>query len=279
MIAVHYMKIIELIELADNDPRPTVPGRPDRLWYLTRFLSRKVKTIDLIEALKYTTQSMVIQTILQILWTRCEDTVAEAIIPYIQDLSSAVSAVAIDALYHLGDRRATMPLLNYFNDKDAENDISSTIVLALGSVQCYTAVPRLINLLQSGIPSIRSAAAWSLGVLGAQEAESALRDADFHESVRFVKTQIEGTLTTLELISDVKEATDVVAVLTLLATNLSSESAQLRIASARLLGELASVEAKAHLEVALSKEKECTVARRIAEALIATKMRLTSDEI
>jgi HEAT repeat protein len=266
-------KILELLNRAEQDEQPRTPGKPDRLWYVQRWITRKADANELIVALEEATDPLLRQVLVQILWERCELAAVPAIIACLEDSSPEVRDVAADALHHLGDARAGTSLLKSFVQAGERHERRATLALALGSVGNRSAIPLLIEALHDSNGEVRAAAAWSLGMLGAREANDPLHLAFSIEADPWAKKDIEMAMTTIGIVMEAEDAADSKLAVSMLASALESASPQVRVASARTLSQFDSEEVGVLLERALPQEKICAVAQRLKEALIVVKSR------
>lgn len=266
-------KILDLLNRAEQDEKPRTPGKPDRLWYVQRWITRKADANELIAALEEATDPLLRQVLVQILWERCELAAVPAIIACLEDASPEMRDVAADALHHLGDARAGTALLMRFVQAGERHERRANLALALGSVGNRSAIPLLIEALHDSDAQVRAAAAWSLGTLGAREAKDTLHEVLSKEADAWAKKDMEKALATIEIVMAADDSADSKLAVSMLASALESESPQLRAAVARTLTQFDSEEVEVLLEHGLAEEKICAVAQRLKEALIAVRTR------
>lgn len=101
---------------------------------------------------------------------------ARAAAAALNDRAASVRAVACEAVAYLADEEAALFLTPLLNQKKEKNEfVRREAVFALGEAHSRTAVPALINLLQTDKkPSVRAAAAIALGKIADGQAINAL---------------------------------------------------------------------------------------------------------
>lgn len=154
-------------------------------------------TAHIIAALWVTTGEWAQQVLCDILGERHAADAVDVLILRLGDRSAKVSSAAADALAKIGDARAGAPLLAHFEDPQTPLPTRQMIAVALGAVGWREAIPSLIAVLASEDGSLRGAAAWSLGVLNAKEASTALVAALVRETLPYAAQRMREALAQL----------------------------------------------------------------------------------
>jgi HEAT repeat protein len=258
--------IVALLRHAEQDERPRLPGKLDRLRYSEQLISHHSTTSALVDALDQCDDSLLRQVICRLLWERCDGTAVPALVTCLDDTSQAVRDVAADGLGHLGDTAAGAALLQHFVALPTGAPGRGTLAFALGGVGHQPAISALVEALKDPRGATRAGAAWALGALSARQTESELRRAMIAESEAWVRRDIETALNVLDYIGQILNGRPNQTKVSGLAAAFAETSAQLRLAAVSALQQLGSPTAEAELRSALLKEEVCAVRRRMQRA-------------
>lgn len=175
--------IIRLLETPTDDRRS-----------LMNNLKKVASTEQLILALESKPASRLTRQLLcDLLGYRGEAAAVSTLIRLLDDVEPQVRGSAAEALDKIGDPSAGSELLEQFKKEDDEGT-RRAFAIALGAVGFRLAIPVLIETLKDKDPVVRGCAAWSLGVLKAQEAKEALAEALKSETGTYAKERMEEAL-------------------------------------------------------------------------------------
>jgi HEAT repeat protein len=159
-------KVIQLLEL------PT-----DTYISITDHISDNAPVAELIAALQERSTPRIRHILCYMLGDRREKAAVPILIKCLKDRSPSVRATAADSLGKIGDPRAGEALFERFVGAEKSMGARHMLASALGAVGYEPAIPLLIQALEDSNGTLRGCAAWSLGVLHAQEAKDALERA------------------------------------------------------------------------------------------------------
>jgi len=179
-------------------------------WPRKQKLEREATTDDLLAALTKVEAPADRAVLIELLGNRAVARTIPAILPYIHNRSPRVRSEAADALgkIALGARRRSGDrafhgvdlefvgdaLLRRLINERTHQDRNIWLAAALGSVGYRPAIPELMNELAYPNEWVRGMAAWSLGILRAQEAVEPLRRALTVETDSYARRQMEEAL-------------------------------------------------------------------------------------
>jgi HEAT repeat protein len=170
-------------------------GNLDEHEYYRECRVQRVATVkELIIALRTSTDPNVRRILCDMLGDRRAKTAVPTLIECLKDPSASVRAAAADSLGKIGSPSAGESLLVHFKQEKQE-DARTMLAAALGAVGHRPAIPFLIEALSDPHRSLRGAAAWSLGVLRAEESVDALRSALAKETDSYPIARMEEALT------------------------------------------------------------------------------------
>jgi HEAT repeat protein len=255
MTGMNAREIIELFE-APEDNGLSIKQR----------VSAEAPTSELIAAVAEA-PSLTRQILCDILGERCEEDAVPVLLHCLYDSSPNIRGSAADALGKIGHSQAGPVLLERFLEEE-DRGVKQLLASALGAVGYRPAIPLLIPALDSSDTVLRNCAAWGLGILGAHEAEDALRNVLNREteSAHYRKLLAEA-LAAVELVAKAQNARKRKTALGLLIPALKTP--HLRPAAAWALGTFAARGAVPALQEALAAEEySCFMAQRIKDALL-----------
>jgi HEAT repeat protein len=163
-------KIIQLLEAPTDDRRP-----------ISDWILSNAPVTELILALQGNSTPLVRQILCDMLGERHERAAVPILVDCLNDASPDIRDSAADALAKIGDPSAGKALMECFAGAEREIGVRQMLALALGAVGHKPAIPLLIQALNEPNGTLRGCAAWSLGVLDAEEAKDALQRALKHE--------------------------------------------------------------------------------------------------
>lgn len=241
---------------------------PLRNYYaLQERIARDAPSSELLVALA-TADTLVARRILvAIAVIRCETAAAQIMLPWLDDESHELRAIAVDAIGKLGDPSTGSILFDHLMDRDKAKGIKGDLIAGLGAVNYRPAIPLLIELLEDPNGILRGIAAWALGVMAAEAALDPLRYALVRESDLWARDRMEEAIAALEVLQQAQNALDPAAALAILLPALAASSFTLRGVAAWGIGELGAEEARVSLEQAIRHEKySCSTRQRMKEA-------------
>jgi len=163
-------------------------------YYRERRVQRGATVKELIIALQTTTDPNVRRILCDMLGNRQAKTAVPMLLECLDDPSAGVRKAAADSLGKIGSPSAGESLLVHFK-QEKQKDARVMLAAGLGAVRHRPSIPFLIEALSDSHPILRGLAAWSLGVLRAEEAVDSLRRALDKETDEFPKVRMEEALT------------------------------------------------------------------------------------
>jgi HEAT repeat protein len=248
--------IVELLQAPTEDRRPVK-------WQIARTAS----TNELLGALQIAPTPLLRCILCELLGKRCAVEAVPTLIDLLYDADAGTRSEAAFALGRIGDSRAGPALLERFTNTDGAHWERHGPAAGLGSVGYRPAIPALIAALDDPDPVLRSGAAWSLGILGAVEAQQRLQAAYAVETERSAGANIKDALVALQVVAFAFGTADQPRIEARLTRALSSRMNTVRGAAAWAIGELKVRNMVPVLEQRLKREKACFVAARMREAL------------
>jgi HEAT repeat protein len=189
------------------------------------------------------------------------------LIDLLHDADAATRSEAALALGIIGDSRAGPALLERFTTNGGATWEYHWPATGLGAVGYRPAIPALIAVLDHPDQALRGLAAYSLGMLGAVEAQQQLEAAYVVETGYSTKVNMKNALAALRLVTFVFGTYDQPRIEGRLTRGLSSRAVVVRGAAVWAIGELKLKNMVPVLEQRLKQEKECFIAARMREAL------------
>jgi HEAT repeat protein len=175
----------EIVQLLEE---PTLDRRP-----IKKKIADNASLKELLNALGIARNSLTKQILCELLGNRKDNTSVPILLDMLHDEIAKVRCVAADSIAKIGSPSAGVPLLDrLLVEKD--KGVKHMIVLALGSVGYSPSIPKLMECLSDSDGTLRGCAAWSLGVLKAEEAKEKLRAALKKEENEYAKNRMTEAL-------------------------------------------------------------------------------------